>query len=71
VWPIMLPVTAAFVGEILIFFVALLLLLSRRRLRHTVVGCFEGHEASLHTLKIMNDIEHKLIRYLSIALIRF
>ena len=55
-------------GESLIFFVALFfMLLGRRRLRHVVVGFFQQHEARLRALKIMNDIEHNLTRYLSIV----
>jgi predicted PurR-regulated permease PerM len=55
-------------GEILIFFVALFfMLLGRKRLRHVLVGFFQQHEARLRTLKIMNEVEHNLTRYLSVV----
>jgi predicted PurR-regulated permease PerM len=55
-------------GELLIFFVALLfMLLGRRRLRTMVVGFFSQHEARLRALRIMNDIERNLTRYLSVV----
>ena len=55
-------------GELLIFFVALFfMLLGRRRLRAMLVGFFSRHEARLRTLRIMNDIERNLTRYLSVV----
>ena len=55
-------------GELLIFFVALFfMLLGRRRLRAMLVGYFSRHEARLRTLRIMNDIERNLTRYLSVV----
>jgi predicted PurR-regulated permease PerM len=43
------------------------MLLTRNRLRRTLVAFFEQRDAKLRALKIMNDIEHNLTRYLSVV----
>jgi predicted PurR-regulated permease PerM len=55
-------------GQLLIFFVALFfMLLGRRRLRHVMVAFFHEREARLRTLRIMNNIEANLTRYLNVV----
>ena len=54
--------------QVLIFFVTLFFtLLGRRRMRHVIVGFFRERDVRLRTLKIVNNIESNLIRYLSVV----
>ncbi|HEY0222910.1 MAG TPA: AI-2E family transporter [Pseudolabrys sp.] len=67
VQPAVTIVTPA-IGEVFIFFGMLFfMLLGRTRLRRVLVAFFDDREARLRTLKIMNDIEHNLTRYLSMV----
>jgi len=67
VQPAFLIVTPA-IGQIFIFFGTLFfMLLGRSQMRRVLVAFFDGREARLRMLKIMNDIEHNLTGYLSIV----
>jgi predicted PurR-regulated permease PerM len=62
--PVVSFVTPA-IGELLIFFATLFFfLVSRNELRRDLVLLFEEQEARLRALRILNDIEHALTRYL-------
>ena len=55
-------------GQILIFFVALLfMLLGRKRLRTALAGVFHEREARLRALRIASDIERNLTGYLGVV----
>jgi len=67
VQPALLFVTPA-IGQVVIFFGTLFFfLLGRLQLRHVLVVFFDGREARLRMLKIMNDVEHNLTGYLSVV----
>ena len=72
VQPAVVFVTPA-IGQVFIFFGTLFFfLLGRARLRHVMVILFEDHDSRLRMLKIINDIEHNLTKYLSVvAIINF
>lgn len=58
------------IGQVLVFFgVLFFMLLGRNHFRHVLVAVFQGREARLRCLKILNDIEHHLTRYLSVVTI--
>ena len=44
-------------------------MLGRARLRHVMVILFEDDDSRLRMLKIINDIERNLTKYLSVAAI--
>jgi predicted PurR-regulated permease PerM len=60
-------------AQMLIFFATLFFyLLGHTQVRHGIVGAFEGREARLMTLRILNDTERNLTRYLTVvAVINF
>ena len=65
--PVVLFITPA-IGQIVIFFGTLFFyLLGRNQVRRTLVVFFEARESRLRMLRIINDIEHSLTRYLSIV----
>jgi predicted PurR-regulated permease PerM len=67
VQPAFVFVTPA-IGQIFIFFGTLFFfLLGRARLRHFLVILFEDRDSRLRVLKIINDIEHNLTKYLSVV----
>jgi len=70
---IVLPVVAFLTpaaGELLLFFGALtFFLVGYSELRSNLVVLFSGRDAKLRFLKIMNDIEHNLISYLTVVTI--
>ena len=72
VQPAVVFVTPA-IGQVFIFFGTLFFfLLGRARLRHVMVILFEDHDSRLRMLKIINDIERNLTKYLSVvAIINF
>jgi predicted PurR-regulated permease PerM len=67
--PVVLFITPA-IGQIVIFLGTLFFyLLGRIRVRRMFVVFFEARESRLRMLRIMNDIEHNLTRYLSIVVL--
>lgn len=67
--PVVLFITPA-IGQVVIFFGTLFFyLLGRNHVRRKLVVFFEGRESRLRMLRIINDIEHSLTRYLSIVAI--
>ena len=67
--PAVLFITPA-IGQVVIFFGTLFFyLLGRIQVRHVLVVFFEKREARLRMLRIMNDLEHDLTRYLSIVVV--
>lgn len=56
------------IGQLIIFFGALFfMLLGRNHFRYLTVVFFQGRQARLRILKIMNDVEHNLTGYLSMV----
>jgi predicted PurR-regulated permease PerM len=67
--PVVLFITPA-IGQVVIFFGTLFFyLLGRNQVRRVFVVFFEERESRLRMLRIMNDIEHSLTRYLSIVVV--
>lgn len=67
--PVVLFITPA-IGQVVIFLGTLFFyLLGRVRVRRVFVAFFEERESRLTMLRIMNDIEHNLTRYLSIVVV--
>jgi predicted PurR-regulated permease PerM len=67
--PVVLFVTPA-IGQVVIFLGTLFFyLLGRTQVRRVFVVFFEERESRLRMLRIMNDIEHNLTRYLSIVVV--
>jgi predicted PurR-regulated permease PerM len=67
--PAVLFITPA-IGQVVIFIGTLFFyLLGRTKVRHVLVVFFEERESRLRMLRIMNDIEHSLTRYLSLVVV--
>jgi predicted PurR-regulated permease PerM len=65
--PVVLFITPA-IGQVVVFIGTLFFyLLGRNQVRRVFVVFFEARESRLRMLRIMNDIEHSLTRYLSIV----
>jgi predicted PurR-regulated permease PerM len=65
--PVLTIVTPA-IGQIVIFIGTLFFfLLGRTELRRHLVAFFEGREARLRTIRILNDVEQNLTDYLSVV----
>jgi len=56
------------IGQMVIFFGTLFFaLLGRRQMRRSMIAFFDGRDARLRTLRILNDVESNLTSYLSVV----